>query len=247
MKASRRLNLSRFKAFDVLKYKVVMPWLSHQLIPGFLNGVRRVWHRADWHVHPETQALMDSGTPVIFTLWHGQMFTLMHPAWMRMTPPPYVLISQSRDGDFITQIAHHIGFSHTIRGAHGRGGTEAALFIRRLFQEKKGHVICLLDGPKGPRHKAKAGIVLLAQQLQVPIIPLAGVTARHWFKLTSAWDAFEIPDLFTRPLMRLGCPVYLPTDLGRHEALQKVSNAMQAHFYETQALRPDNPKNEHLS
>jgi lysophospholipid acyltransferase (LPLAT)-like uncharacterized protein len=236
-------KLSSLKMFDVLKYKVVMPFVSQRLVPGFLNYVRRLWKQATWSVHPETQALLEAKQPVIFAVWHGQMFTLMHPEWLNLQPEPYILISQSRDGDFITAVAQGIGFPNTIRGAHGRGGTEAALYIKRLVKDKQGHVICLLDGPKGPRYKAKAGIVLLAQQLQIPIVPVAGVTPQHWFKFNSAWDAFEVPNPFRTATMRLGSPVVIQADATRHDAIQQVNAAMTEHFNTTQALYPLNPNN----
>jgi lysophospholipid acyltransferase (LPLAT)-like uncharacterized protein len=236
-------KLSSLKLFDVLKYKVIMPFVSQRLVPSFLNYVRRLWKTADWLVHPETQALLEAKQPVIFAVWHGQMFTLMHPTWLHLQPDPYILISQSRDGDFITAVAEGIGFRNTIRGAHGRGGTEAALYIKRLVKEGRGHIICLLDGPKGPRHKAKAGIVLLAQQLQVPIVPVAGVTPKHWFKFNSAWDAFEVPNPYQHAKMSLGAPIVLPLEASRHEVMNQVNAGMAEHFHATQAYYPSNPNN----
>ncbi len=236
--------------YNIFKYDVVLPFFSKQLAPTFLNHVRWWWKTSTWEAHPETQALLDAGTPVIFAIWHGQMFTLVHPQWVNgisefsETIPPYVLISQSRDGDFIANVAKHIGFPHTIRGAHGRGGSKAVMAIQTLFTEKRGHLICLMDGPRGPKHQAKKGIVNLAFQLGIPIIPVAGVTPHHWFKFRSAWDVFEIPDMFSPIHVDLGKPLWVETSADEDEGiLAKVNETLVSHLKTTLSRYPKHPQN----
>ena len=103
------------------------------------------------------------------------MFVFMHKIWHEIAPEPTIIISQSRDGDFITDVANRIGFEHTVRGAHGRGGVEAAKEIMEGLNTEACSLISLIDGPKGPRLHAKKGVVALAQSTGVPIIPIAGV------------------------------------------------------------------------
>jgi hypothetical protein len=236
--------------YNIFKYDVALPFFSKQLAPAFLNHVRWWWRRSTWQVHSETQALLDAGTPVILAIWHGQMFTLVHPQWMKgvsesaQTLPPYVLISQSRDGDFIANVAKHIGFPHNIRGAHGRGGSKAVVEIQALFTEKKGHLICLMDGPRGPKHEAKKGIVNLAHQLGVPIIPVAGVTPHHWFKFYSAWDDFEIPSMFAQVHVDLGKPIWVEASADEDEGvLAKVNETLVSHLKTTLSRCANNPQN----
>lgn len=236
--------------YNSFKYEWALPFLAKRLIPHFLNHVRWKWRASTWGVHPETQALLDAGTPVVFAIWHGQMFTLMHPKWVQgvsespQTLAPYILISQSRDGDFIDSVAHHIGFPHTIRGAHGRGGSHAVASIQALFDEKKGHLICLMDGPRGPKHQVKKGIVNLAFQRGVPIIPVAGVTPHHWFKLYSAWDDFEIPDMFSQIHVELGQPLWVESSTDEDEGvLAKVNETLVSHLKTTLLRCAKNPQN----
>jgi lysophospholipid acyltransferase (LPLAT)-like uncharacterized protein len=228
--------------FKNVKYRQILPLFSGKLIPAFFRYVRRCWHKSEWEVHPDTQVLLNAGKPVIYTLWHGQMFALLHPEWMNHTPPT-VLISQSRDGDFIANCARHIGFHNVIRGAQGRGGTDAARRIRQLLVENRGTLMCLADGPRGPRHKAKLGIVSLAQQLGIPIVPVAAVAPAHWFKFESAWDAFEIPTPYRPIITRLGAPLILPADVKKSDAVHSVNTAMDTHLCETLARYSQNPKN----
>lgn len=237
--------------YNVLKYDLAFPFLGRKLVPAFLNYVRRCWGASTWEVHPDTQTLLDKKEPVIFAIWHGQMFSLVHPKWVeslhsheeREALPSYVLISQSRDGDFIATVAEHIGFPHHVRGAYGRGGSKAVTEIQDLLTQKKGNLICLMDGPKGPKHQVKKGIVKLAQQLQVPIVPLAAVTPHHWFKFTSAWDDFEIPNIAFPIHVSLGAPILITEAGEKASTLKGINKTLMAHLKATWALHPKNKHN----
>ena len=178
------------------------------------------------------------------------MFTLMHPTWVadwglpQASLPPTVLISQSRDGDFIDTVAKHIGFPHSIRGAYGRGGGEAAIKIQSLLKEKKGHLVCLMDGPKGPKHQVKKGIVGLAFQTNTPIIPVAGVSPHHWFKFNSAWDAFEVPSIFNPIHLAFGQPYYIEQPPDSLNTLQEANQVLMTHFKKTLSRFPQNKCNQ---
>ena len=82
-----------------------------------------------------------------------------------------VLTSRSRDGEILSQILIRLGFQ-VVRGSSSRGGTSGLLSL--IKKAKKGHpVLIAVDGPKGPYHHVKEGIILLAQATGLPIIPLA--------------------------------------------------------------------------
>ncbi len=56
----------------------MLDFLGHTLIPAFLNCVKWVWQRHPVQVHPATHAFLEAGQPVVFMVWHGQMYTLLH-------------------------------------------------------------------------------------------------------------------------------------------------------------------------
>lgn len=66
------------------------------------------------------------------------------------------------------------------------------------------------DGPRGPPWKFKPGAVLLAQLSGRPIIPLS-YAASHAWKIK--WDRFVIPMPFSRIVIAVGEPVYVPKGL----------------------------------
>ncbi len=108
------------------------------------------------------------GRPVIIAFWHDQQ--LMMPLFYQ-GKGAVALISRHRDGELIARIAARFGFD-AVRGSTTRGGPAA---LRRLIERGRAgqDLIVTPDGPKGPRHVAKEGAVLLAQATQLPIVPVA--------------------------------------------------------------------------
>lgn len=205
-----------------------LDFLGYTLIPAFLNCVKWVWQRHPVQVHPATQALLEAGQPVVFMVWHGQMYTLLHRFWQQqLNTIPSILISQSRDGDFMTVTAGKIGFPHTIRGAHGRGGAKAAMAMLTHLQTPHQSIVCLVDGPRGPRHVVKEGIIQLAKKTKVPLIPVTGWVSTILFCLNRSWDKFQIPWLFGRVTLCVGAPIWV------EEASTQAVTEQFNHYCET--------------
>jgi len=75
------------------------------------------------------------------------------------------------------------------------------------------------DGPRGPRFKFKPGAILLAQMSGRPMLPMAYAASRAWLV---KWDKFVIPVPFSRVVITIGAPRYVPrvTDAAAMEQLQ---------------------------
>jgi lysophospholipid acyltransferase (LPLAT)-like uncharacterized protein len=221
---------------------VTLDTLGNTLIPAFLNWVKGIWKNHPVEIHPETQALIDAGQPLVFMVWHDEMYTLLHQFWQTALPSmPHILISQSRDGDFMTAAASKIGFPHTIRGAHGRGGAKAAMAILTHLRTPNQSLLCLVDGPRGPRHEVKEGIVQLAQKTNAPLVPVTGWVSVLAFCLNRSWDKFQIPWVFCNLKLCLGKPIYATKTEGQsaEQATQAVTSAFVS-FCE--AVQTTNPK-----
>ncbi|NIQ11052.1 MAG: lysophospholipid acyltransferase family protein, partial [Gammaproteobacteria bacterium] len=147
------------------------------------------------------EELWGSGCNVIFATWHDQLLLI---------PPVYsgnsakVLISSSKDGELIARTVAHFSIG-AIRGSSSRGGREALVEMKALANEPVDLGITP-DGPKGPRHVAKFGVVQLARVTGRPIVPLAFVCSRgHRF---NSWDKFLLPFPWGRAVYRVGKPLY---------------------------------------
>ena len=141
---------------------------------------------------------------MILAFWHRHNFAMFvsfllrrhahvcmnHPAWF-MKPVHVVLRFQ--------------GTRRIVLGSTGSGGREAADEVVGLLKE--GHATFINpDGPAGPPRQMKKGVLHMALQSGVPIVPVdfrlsRGVTLRR------TWDHKAIPLPFSRITVRLGRPI----------------------------------------
>jgi lysophospholipid acyltransferase (LPLAT)-like uncharacterized protein len=119
---------------------------------------------------------------------------------------PCFLVSASVDGDVPSRIAEYWG-AEVIRGSANNTG---ALVLRDMHQAfKRGvSVVSVADGPNGPQHEFKVGVVLMARIAGVPMIPVGFAVDRAWH--LDRWDRFMIPKPFARVVMAVGEPVEVP-------------------------------------
>ena len=104
----------------------------------------------------------------ILAFWHAHLLLMLHSRYRR---PIVVMISQSKDGEYIARVFDHYGVD-SARGSSTRGGTSALREMIRAAREGK-NVVFTPDGPKGPARVAKEGIVVAAQATGLPIVPVA--------------------------------------------------------------------------
>jgi lysophospholipid acyltransferase (LPLAT)-like uncharacterized protein len=145
--------------------------------------------------------------PVIYAVWHGQilMIPLVNERLRRArgARPVHVLASRSRDGEVLAEFVRRFGVG-VVRGSSSRGGASA---LRRLARRVRDgfDVAVAPDGPRGPRARAQAGVIALAQLTGAPLVPVAFVADPAW-RLQS-WDRFEIPWPFGRGAIAFGAPL----------------------------------------
>jgi len=132
--------------------------LSSWLIRG-LHATLRVGH-----VNPENL----TGKQCIVAFWHAHLLLMLHTKW---TGQWVVMISRSRDGEYIASVFEHYGLE-AARGSSTRGGSAALRKMIRAARDGKG-IVFTPDGPKGPNRIVKPGLVLAAQATGLPIVPIA--------------------------------------------------------------------------
>lgn len=155
------------------------------------------------------EAALATGRPVIVAAWHGSMVSLMVARLGIQMPRLLMMVSRSKDGEFASRIIELFGVD-TVRGSSSRGGTQAILELRRRIRPGANPWPTLgihaLDGPRGPRHKVKPGIVQIAQKTNALVIPLAIASSRqHEFK--KAWDRHAIPLPGSRIVLEFDEPI----------------------------------------
>lgn len=132
--------------------------------------------------------------PIIFACWHGNL--LMQPMLyrqIRKTPHAKVMISSHFDGILIAKTVKYLGLA----SIHDDKNSPARLALQALRALKEGYDIGITpDGPKGPRHEASEGIVMLAQKMKAPIMFFHCCPTRYW--QVNSWDRFVVPKPFGR-------------------------------------------------
>ncbi len=144
-------------------------------------------------------ALRNSNTPIVFTLWHGQMLPLL---WHHRNQGVSVLVSEHKDGEVIARILQLMGY-RLIRGSTSRGAGRALLGLVRTLKEGN-DVAVTPDGPRGPRHQFAPGAAVAANRAGAPVLPTVAFVDRYWQLKT--WDGFIIPKPFARITVAYGEP-----------------------------------------
>jgi hypothetical protein len=138
----------------------------------------------------------------IYVFWHE---TILGMLGVRRPTNMTILISQHRDGEYISQIAKRVGL-RVVRGSTTRGGYEALMELEQAARTN--HILLTPDGPRGPRRQLQRGAVLLASRTGLPIVPVGFGFANAW--RTGSWDRFAIPKPWTAVTAVAGYPISVP-------------------------------------
>lgn len=173
------------------------------LVGPFIGGLYSLWCRTLRYsqVNRETcDALSRQGKPLVFTLWHGEVFAFpfKHGDWKIFT-----IVSKSTDGEYLARVLQSQDI-YPLRGSSSRGGLAALLRGAKIMQEKTMHACITVDGPRGPRHEVKDGALYLAHRAGAHIVPMRAVYPSA--KIFGSWDTFALPYPFSRVTMIFGEP-----------------------------------------
>lgn len=191
------------------------PWLAAHIIRLLGRSARRDIVGAE-----TVQNLWRQGQPVILSFWHDQLL-LMSQGYLG--PGAQILISASKDGELIARTMHHLG-QHAVRGSSSRGGGPA---FRQLLRLARGtlDLVVTPDGPRGPRHELKEGVIQLARLSGRPVVPMALASSRgHRF---ASWDRFLLPYPFARLVFVYGAPLYCRKEDDPQRFRQQLEQAMK--------------------
>ncbi len=156
------------------------------------------------------EALSRQNKGALYVSWHQRMFYYIHCFGHKSL---YIMISQSRDGEYATKTASLLGFRN-VRGSSTRNGTRALREQIRILKDG-GVAGVLADGPTGPPRLAKIGPVIMARNSHVPVIPVSCSYDKCW--ILNSWDRHLIPKPFSRVVCCYGKPLFVPADVRGEE------------------------------
>lgn len=157
-------------------------------------------------------SLRGKGEKAIIAFWHNKLFYMSYcitAHYVRKGGRVAVLISSSRDGEYMTRVAQRLG-AKVVRGSSTRLGGAGFRSLTRWAE--KGVSLCVApDGPKGPRYEVKEGTIYLAQRTGLPILPVSYCTKGS--VEFNSWDGFVLPLPFSSVEVRCGELLRVPSDL----------------------------------
>ncbi|GAK53164.1 hypothetical protein U14_04424 [Candidatus Moduliflexus flocculans] len=161
---------------------------------------------------------------IIYVGWHEHVIT---SAWALRHRQIAILVSQSRDGEYLARLNRLLGF-YSVRGSSSRGGMRGFLQLADALKAEH-DVLFGGDGPKGPAHECKAGPALLAKHSGLPVVPIGGSVTRY--RRLRNWDRTIIPLPFATITIKYGEPIFVP-DTAEKEALfacqHQIADALNA-------------------
>lgn len=151
--------------------------------------------------------------PAVFAFWHGRILMLpgiyKTEGKKRTGRPICILISQHGDGRLIAKAVRMLGID-SVEGSSTRGGVKGMLSL--IEKIKAGSDIGITpDGPRGPVWEVKPGVILVAQQTGLPIIPATYSAKSFW--TFGSWDKMILPKPFSKAVAILGDPIFVEKDL----------------------------------
>jgi len=146
----------------------------------------------------------------IYAFWHERIFLSTYFFRNRNI---IVITSQSFDGEYIARFIQRLGYG-AVRGSSTRGGVGALAQMIRLMKQNLSMGFTL-DGPKGPRHVAKTGAIMLAKKTGNPVMPFVIEAEEYW--TLQSWDKLQIPKPFSRAKIFIGELVYVAPDADPEE------------------------------
>ena len=181
----------------------------------------------------------------LYALWHDEIAIPLAARSRFGAGEVAALASRHQDGSYLVEFMRHMQI-RAVRGSRNHGGDQALRELLRVLSCT--HVFITPDGPRGPKHELKEGIVFLASQTGTPIVPCASYARRSWI-IKGNWTDLILPQPFARVHYYLGRPIPSPPDLSRDELAhwrtivqQEMNRVRQAVQQLAQGLPPSQPQ-----
>lgn len=154
----------------------------------------------------------------VYSVWHNNLVATILG---HIGQPFTMVISESKDGELVAVTCEKFGYKPS-RGSSTRGGKKALLEIIKNVKAGRFGAMAV-DGPKGPVYEVKPGVVEIARQCGCPILPTSSYASSMWV-FEKSWDKFRLPKPFSKIVLVIGEPIFVPSEVTREEfeSIQKL-------------------------
>jgi lysophospholipid acyltransferase (LPLAT)-like uncharacterized protein len=202
--------------------------MIQKIIAQLLYFIIRLLHfsyRYEWiDVQNKEKAVKSNEKGVyVYAVWHQNF---IGSTFVHIGQKYTMIVSGSKDGELVATACKKMGYS-PVRGSSTRGGKEAMFeMVKKIKSGIPGAIT--VDGPKGPVHVVKPGIVEIARLAKCPILPLSSYPVNYW-SFEKSWDKFRVPKPFTKIYLVLGEPIFVPEEITEEQFEQirlEIANAI---------------------
>ena len=188
---------------------------SRLLLRGFLSFLIRIFFCIKSTLRYNNSINVSS--PCVIAVFHDEMLPVLD--FMKHSNS-VILASKNHAGSSAAKVLSSWGYKIVYGSSSSRGKTA----LKELIKEVKNGKTVLIspDGPRGPRHKIKAGAVLLAKKTNVPLYLISPNYKGIRIKLM--WDKFLYPLPFAKVTFK-SVKIEINSDLNREETYQKINEA----------------------
>jgi lysophospholipid acyltransferase (LPLAT)-like uncharacterized protein len=192
----------------------------------------------------ESVALGSAEAPGILAAWHGLTMMVTGFVRTRVDPTHFVLLvpddprgivldawarswgaetfAVSMHAESLVAARRLLTLIRSMRSSGNPGGASAGGACARILYVNP-------DGPYGPSHVPKDGVLFIARKADAPITPVGAFTATAVH--VPRWDRYTIPLPFSRIAVAFGEPLVVPAsgslDAARSELAERLSHAEQ--------------------
>jgi len=190
-------------------------WLNFRMVPFLAATFTKVLTctlKIRYEVAGPVQDLADGQERFILAFYHRRLLMMpqAYPFRRRNASGEprgvAILSSDSKDGERSAATWRWFGI-HAVRGTAAHNGAQA--LVKMIRAVKDGWDLGItVDGPRGPRLHAKAGVLAVSRKTGAWVIPVCVAYERAW-KLRS-WDEMLVPKPFSQVIVRYGEPFQVP-------------------------------------
>lgn len=218
-----------------MKEGALLHRISLAAVPKLVAWLVRLWFatcRVTVHGQEHRARTIDAGVQVVGSFWH---YTFLFVFYQMRRDSATVMVSNSRDGEYIARLAREFGFT-AARGSRNSRGAQALKDLLKMAASGENTAI-VADGSQGPPLVAQPGAILLASRTGVPVVPMTWAASRYiTFR---SWDRTAVPKPFSRVDFFYGEPLSVPADLkseGIEEYRLILENRLNALYREAWRL-----------
>lgn len=183
-----------------------------------------VWRTVRYQVQGKEhlERVRTSGRPLIVASWHGM--TMMAVGYLHLFGGlrQYVpIVPEDPRGASLSVWIRHLGahpYPISMQEDSLVAGRRLLALIRQMQQGKS--IFLNPDGPYGPSHEPKAGVVFIARKTGALIVPAGAFTAFGY--RIPRWDRYTVPFPFSRVSLVFGEPLEVAPGAERKQARMAV-------------------------